>query len=72
MRENVAEKNHNFLKIVSFVLGYVFLLGISVLSVYGVNDEASICREVLQGTLGKPDHSSGYICGRICNRCSNG
>ena len=51
MKENVAEKDHNFLKIVSFALGYVFLLGISVLSVYGVNDNASMCREVLQGTL---------------------
>lgn len=63
MRENVAEKNHNFLKIVSFVLGYVFLLGISVLSVYGVNDEASICREVLQGTLVE----LGGVCAIVCN-----
>lgn len=51
MEGTVVKQNHNFLKIVSFVLGYVFLLGISVLSVYGVNDETSIYREVLQGTL---------------------
>lgn len=49
--ETVTKQNHNFLKIVSFVLGYIFLLGISILSVYGVNDETSIYKEVLQGTL---------------------
>ena len=47
----VIKQNHNFLKLMSFVLGYIFLLGISMLSVYGVNDETPLYREVLQGTL---------------------
>ena len=51
MKEAPAKQNHNFLKLISFVLGYIFLLGISMLSVYGVNDETPIYREVLQGTL---------------------
>ena len=45
----VIKQNHNFLKLMSFVLGYIFLLGISMLSVYGVNDETPLYREVLQG-----------------------
>lgn len=51
MKKASAKQNHNFLKLISFVLGYIFLLGISILSVYGVNDETPIYREVLQGTL---------------------
>lgn len=51
MEGTVVRENHNFLKIASFALGYALLLGISVLSVYGVNDQTPLMREVLQGTL---------------------
>jgi len=51
MEGTVIKQNHNFLKLMSFVLGYIFLLGISMLSVYGVNDETPLYREVLQATL---------------------
>lgn len=51
MEETVVKKEHNFLKIISFALGYIFMLGITVLSVYGVKDESSLYREVMQGTL---------------------
>lgn len=51
MEGTVVNKNHNFLKLVSFVLAYVILMTVGLLSVYGINDKTSIVREVLQGTL---------------------
>ncbi len=51
MEGTAVNKNHNFLKLVSFILAYVIILAVSLLSFYGLSDETSIVREVLQGTL---------------------
>ena len=61
----VIKQNHNFLKLMSFVLGYIFLLGISMLSVYGVNDETPLYREVPVDFInGRP---SGRTCRSMCH-----
>lgn len=51
MEITVANKNHNFLKLLFFVMGYVCLIGISILSVYGTDENTPEHVKALQGTV---------------------
>ena len=46
-----VRRKHNFLKLVSFVLGYFFAGATSILAGYGINEDAPAYREALQATL---------------------
>ena len=50
MERTNVKYEHNFLKILSFIIAYVFLIGTAMLTSYGINDDTSVYREVLQGT----------------------
>lgn len=50
MEKTVVKREHNFLKVVCIVLGYVILIGAAMLTGYGIEDDASVLREAGQLT----------------------
>lgn len=65
MQSGISSKNYYFLKVASFALGYALLLGISVLSVYEVNEQTPLMREVLQSHVYKRIQNLAHIPGGL-------